>query len=103
MIQHPLSAKDRRRLKDFIADHSRKGASCAECSSIFTVDRGDGKKVAIFNNGAGGIAFYVLCGPCACEYKKRGKAAIPNVCKDSLITVLMREYAPKTQASVWIH
>jgi len=103
MMRPSLSAKDRRRLKDFIAEHSRKGAACAECGSIFTVDSGDGKKVAMFPNGAGGIAFYVLCGSCSSDYEKHGKAAIPNVCKDSLITVLMSEYAPKTKASVRIH
>ncbi len=79
MMMPPMNSKDRKQLRDFIADHSREGAACAECSSIFIVGRGDGKKVAIFPNGGGGIAFYVLCARCACDYEKRGKAAIPNV------------------------
>jgi hypothetical protein len=103
MMGRALSAKDRNQLKDFLAEHSRKGATCAECDSTFSVDSGDGKRVAIFPNGAGGLAFYVLCRPCGSEYEKRGKAAIPNVSKDSLITALMSEYAPKGKAPVWIH
>lgn len=98
-----MPASVSRALKAFITAHSRKGATCAECSSIFTADRGDGKKVAIFPNGAGGISVYVLCRPCGVAYVKHGKAAIPNVCKDSLITVLMSKYAPKGKAPVWIH
>jgi len=101
--RHALNARQRKQLQAFIAAHSREGAQCAECAFIFTVNRGDGKKLAIFPNGAGGLAFYVLCALCGCDYEKRGKAAIPNVCKDSLITALMSEYAPKGKAPVWIH
>jgi hypothetical protein len=62
--RHALSSKQRKQVKAFIAAHSCKGAKCAECGSLFTVSRGDGKKVAIFPNGVGGISLYVLCAPC---------------------------------------
>jgi hypothetical protein len=92
-----------RQLKAFIAAHSRKGAKCAECSFIFTADRGDGKIVAIFPNVAGGMSCYVLCSPCGVNYKKNGKAAIPNAWRDSRIAVLISPYAPKGKAPGWIH
>jgi hypothetical protein len=101
--RHTLSSKQRKQVKAFLAAHSCKGAKCAECGSIFTVDSGDGKKVAIFPNGVGGISLYVLCNTCGVDYEKRGTAAIPNAWKDSRITAAMSQYAPKGKAPVWIH
>jgi hypothetical protein len=78
-----------RQLKAFIIARSRKGEKCAECSFIFTADRGEGKTVAIFPNSGGGLSFYVLCASCGANYKKHGKAAIPNAWRDSRIAALM--------------
>jgi hypothetical protein len=92
-----------RQLKAFIAARARKGEKCGECSFIFTADRGDGKTIAMFPNVAGGMSFYVLCAPCGANYKKHGKAAIPNAWRDSRIAAMMSPNAPKGKAPGWIH
>jgi hypothetical protein len=69
------------RLKAFIIARSRKGEKC--------------------RNVAGGMSFYVLCNTCGVNYKKNGKAAIPNAWKDSRMTASMCAFSKK--APGWIH
>ena len=69
--------------------HTCKGAKCSECSTTFTADRGDGKRLAMFPNGTGGLSFYVLCKRCGAKYERDGLLAIPNVWRDCRITTLM--------------
>jgi hypothetical protein len=88
-------------LNAFIVAHSRKGNKCGECGFVFTADRGDGKTAAIFRNVARGISVYVLCNTCAVNYKKHGKAAIPNAWRDSCIAATM--YVFSKQPPGWIH
>ena len=78
---------------------SRKGAKCGECGCVFNVDTGDGKVVAMFPEGDGGLAIYVLCSACGANYKKRG----PTASRDARITALMSTHAPKGKAPAWIH
>lgn len=87
----------------FIRSHSLKGAKCAECSTTFAASHGDGKVLACFPNGTGGLSFYVLCRCCGAAYKKGGRRAVPNVDRDCLITALMSPHVPKGEAPEWIH
>jgi hypothetical protein len=92
-----------REMGRFIAAKSRKGAKCAECATIFTRDKGDGKVVAMFRNTGRSFSVYVLCAHCGAGYKKAGKRAIPNAVRDSYIASVMRPNAPKRDAPVWIN
>ncbi len=69
-----MSRKKLAMMEQFLSEHTRKGARCAECQAPFKVHRGDGKKLAIFPNGAGGIALYVLCAKCGQSYRTLGLA-----------------------------
>jgi hypothetical protein len=89
-----------RQLKAFIAARARKGEKCGECTFILTADRGDGKTIAMFRNVAGGMSFYVLCNSCGVNYKKHGRAAIPNAWRDSRIAALM--HVSFNKAPKWI-
>jgi hypothetical protein len=80
-------------MEGWLKAHTRKGARCSECSATFTADRGDGKRIAIFPNGAGGLALYVLCKSCGAKYEMDRQLAIPNVWKDCRVTALMSPYA----------
>jgi hypothetical protein len=95
------TGKQRRQMEAWLTAHTRKGARCSECSVVFTVDQGDGKRLAHFPNGAGGTAFYVLCKICGCNYERDGLSAIPNVQRDSKITATMSPHA-RSQPPRWL-
>jgi hypothetical protein len=85
---------------DFIATRACKDAKCANCSAVFSVDRGDGKKLLVFPNGAGGTALYVVCKDCAARAQKMGlEDGIPEVARDSKLTVLMSPYNPANHSA----
>jgi len=94
--------KQRRQVEAWLRAHTCAGAKCSECSVIFIADEGDGKKLAIFPNGAGGTAFYVLCNSCGIKYERDGQSAIPNVYRDSKITALMSSLPPRSKAPQWL-
>jgi hypothetical protein len=86
--------KQRRQMEAWLAARTRKGSQCSNCAVVFSVDHGDGKQIAIFPNGGGGIAFYVLCRDCGALYRAMGLAGLPEVQKDCRITVAMSPYNP---------
>lgn len=86
-------------IQSFVVAKSRKGEQCAECSTIFARDKGDGKVVVTFRNTGGGISIYILCAVCGAGYKKAAKRAIPNVVKDAYIAAAMSPYAYKGEFS----
>ena len=76
-----------------------KGSQCSECGVTFTVDRGDGKRIAIFPNGHG-LSMFVLCFACGQTYERGGPAAIPNVLKDAQMAVFVSPVATPTATSL---
>jgi hypothetical protein len=92
------TGKQRRQMKAWIKAHTRKGSKCSECGVTFTVDRGDGKRVAIFPNGHGFSAF-VLCFKCGQTYERGGPAALPEVMKDAKLAIFLSPVATPTATS----
>jgi len=88
--------------QDWLTARTRKGSQCSNCGLVFTVDRGDGKRLIIFPNGGGGTALYVVCRECGGRYQELGLAGLPNVARDSKITVFMSPYAPQN-APKFVH
>jgi hypothetical protein len=71
--------------------------TCANCGASITGKR---HSVAIFPNRAGGTAMYPLCADkCALLFKVFGLAGIPEVVKDSELTVAMSPYNPANRAA----
>jgi hypothetical protein len=81
-------------MEDWLAARTRKGVKCSNCGVIFAVDRGDGKKLVVFPNGAGGTAMYVVCAECGACAQDLGLDGIPEVARDSELTVLVSPYNP---------
>jgi hypothetical protein len=85
----------------WLAARTRRGSRCAECQAVFTVDRGDGKKlVRLPMPGGAGMSFYVLCNSCGVKYQGAGEVAVPNVWRDRRIAMAMNPYAP---APKWVN
>jgi hypothetical protein len=93
--------KQRQQIKAWTKAHSSKGECCAECRVTFTVDRGDGKRVAIFPNGHG-VSMFVLCFACGQTYERGGPAAMPNILKETQMAVFMSPLATPP-ASSFVH
>jgi hypothetical protein len=104
-VSYSRAHKQRKQAEAWLTEHTRRGTKCAECGTVFTVDRGDGKRLAFFPNGLPhGVALYVLCKPCGAKYEKFGLAGIPEVQKDCKVTVAMSPYNPANRdASRSIH
>jgi hypothetical protein len=91
--------KQRRQMKAWLKARTCKGSKCSECGVTFAVDRGDGKRVAIFPNGHG-LSMFVLCFACGQTYERGGPRAMPNLLKEAQIAVFMSPVA--RQASSFI-
>jgi hypothetical protein len=72
--------------------------TCANCGISLA---GKPRTIAVFPNGAGGSAMYPLCADkCGLLFKVFGLAGIPEVDKDSKLTVAMSPHNPANRAAL---
>lgn len=93
-MSYSRTRKQRRQMEAWLDARSRKGSHCSNCGVVFQVDQGDGKKLVVFPNGGGGTAMYVVCRDCGARYQEMGLDGIPEVERDSKLTVLMSPNNP---------